>query len=288
MRDDFAIFITTHERPDKQKTLEWFLNSGYTGKYYLVVDDMDRTKDDYLRRYGKNNVLIFNKIKYWEICDTLNNRQHLAAVLYARQFVEDAALEMGLKTFLVLDDDISRFAARMPKNGKMKRYKNIKADDFVEAYVSFLLQGGFASINPGTQNLYMGGEETIEKFPRKGSNAFFRNAQIPIKWLSAMNEDIITCIEYNKKGIMMCSAMPICCETPKAGTGKIMGGMKEIYEAMTDYERAFYAVIVDPARCYVKMSKNKDGHQMGIARKWTAGDPCILNERWQKRRDDEK
>lgn len=87
---------------------------------------------------------------------------------------------------------------------------------------------------------------------------------------------------------MMCSAIPICCETPKAGTGKIMGGMKEIYEAMTDYERAFYAVIADPARCYVKMSKNKDGHQMGIARKWASGDPCILNERWQKRRDDEK
>ena len=156
MRNDFAIFITTHERPNDQRTLDWFLKSGYTGKYYLVIDNMDKCQTEYLDKYGTENVL-------------------------------------------VLDDDISLFAARMPKNGKMSRYTKVKANDFVEAYVKFLFQGGFASINPGTQNLYMGGEETIENFPRKGSNAFFRNVEIPIKWISAMNEDIITCIEYNKK-----------------------------------------------------------------------------------------
>lgn len=286
MRNDFAIFITTHERPNDQRTLDWFLKSGYTGKYYLVIDNMDKCQTEYLDKYGTENVLVFDKKKYWEICDTFNNRQHLAAVLYARQFVEDTAREMGLKSFLVLDDDISLFAARMPKNGKMSRYTKVKANDFVEAYVKFLFQGGFASINPGTQNLYMGGEETIEKFPRKGSNAFFRNVEIPIKWISAMNEDIITCIEYNKKCIKMCTAVPICCETPKAGTGKADGGMKEIYKNMTDYERAFYAVIADPARCYVKMNRTKDGHQLRIARNWSGGDPCILNERWRKKRDE--
>ena len=230
MRNDFAIFITTHERPNDQRTLDWFLKSGYTGKYYLVIDNMDKCQTEYLDKYGTENVLVFDKKKYWEICDTFNNRQHLAAVLYARQFVEDTAREMGL--------------------------------------------------------MYMGGEETIEKFPRKGSNAFFRNVEIPIKWISAMNEDIITCIEYNKKGIKMCTAVPICCETPKAGTGKADGGMKEIYKNMTDYERAFYAVIADPARCYVKMNRTKDGHQLRIARNWSGGDPCILNERWRKKRDE--
>ena len=42
MRNDFAIFITTHERPNDQRTLDWFLKSGYTGKYYLVIDNMDK------------------------------------------------------------------------------------------------------------------------------------------------------------------------------------------------------------------------------------------------------
>lgn len=283
MREDFAVFITTHERPKNQKTLDWLLHSGYTGKYYLVIDDADKAADEYIGRYGPDKVLMFDKLKYWEELDTMCIKRHLAAVLYARQFVEDAADEMGLKAFLVMDDDISGFTARMLRNGKMQRRKSINADGFINAYVSFLTEGGFASICPGTQNLYIQKEKTAEKFPRKGSNAFFRNVAIPIKWKSAMNEDIITCVEYNRVGVMMCTATPICCESQNAGTGKQEGGMHQTYKDMDAFERAFYAVIADPSRCYVKAKKTKSGTaELRIARNWAGGDPCILSEKWRK------
>lgn len=282
MRDDFAVFITTHERPKTQKTLNWLLESGYSGRYYLVIDDMDKSKDEYLQMYGNDIVLCFDKLKYWENSDTFNNKQHLAAVLYARQFVEDTAREMRLTAFLVLDDDIDRFSARMPKDGKLKRVKRINADRFINAYVDFLLGGALASISPGTQNMYLD-KQTLQKFPRKGSNAFFRNVKIPINWVSAMNEDLITCVEKNKIGVMMCSALQTCCEAAKSGTGTADGGMAQIYAAMSDYERAFYMVMADPARSYLKLVKNKKtGMNMRIAREWAGGDPMIISERWKK------
>lgn len=285
MRDDFAVFITTHKRPNNQTTLEWLRKNGYTGKYYLVIDDTDQTAPEYFEKYGRDKVLVFDKLKYWRELDTLCNKQHLAAVLYARQYVEDAAAQMGLTAFLVIDDDVTDIVARVMKNGKLERHIITDADRFINAYLDFLLCGNFASICPGTQNLYIAYDKVLQKFPRKGSNAFFRNVQIPIKWKASMNEDIITCIENNKVGIMMCTATPICVETQDGGSGKRKGGMQLTYDAMSSFERAFYAVIVDPSRAYVRWNSLKDGTtELRIARQWAGGDPCIISGTWRKER----
>lgn len=36
MRDDFAVLILTHGRPEQQHTLRSLERSGYTGRVYLV------------------------------------------------------------------------------------------------------------------------------------------------------------------------------------------------------------------------------------------------------------
>lgn len=55
MRNDTAIFIITHQRADKQLTLKMLKQSGYSGKVYLVVDDMDCQ----LQEYRKDMAIIF-------------------------------------------------------------------------------------------------------------------------------------------------------------------------------------------------------------------------------------
>ena len=46
MRDDFAVFILSHGRAKEQITLNSLLNAGYTGKWYIIVDDLDEQKDE--------------------------------------------------------------------------------------------------------------------------------------------------------------------------------------------------------------------------------------------------
>jgi hypothetical protein len=58
--DDFCVFILTHGRPKKVFTYETLLQKNYTGKIYFVVDDEDKTKDDYKLLYG-DKVLLFSK-----------------------------------------------------------------------------------------------------------------------------------------------------------------------------------------------------------------------------------
>ena len=60
MRNDFAILILTHGRPNNIKTLHSLEKAGYTGKYYIIIDNEDSTKDEYLKLYG-DKVIIFDK-----------------------------------------------------------------------------------------------------------------------------------------------------------------------------------------------------------------------------------
>ncbi|HFO2049098.1 TPA: hypothetical protein ACQ8GQ_004746, partial [Escherichia coli] len=60
MRDDFCAFILTHGRPDKVLTYRTLRRAGYTGKIFIVVDDEDKTRNQYMAEFGEQ-VLVFSK-----------------------------------------------------------------------------------------------------------------------------------------------------------------------------------------------------------------------------------
>ena len=62
MRDDFCAFILTHGRPDKVLTYRTLRRAGYTGKIFIVVDDEDKTRHQYMAEFGEQ-VLVFSKVR---------------------------------------------------------------------------------------------------------------------------------------------------------------------------------------------------------------------------------
>ena len=55
MRDDFAVFILSHGRADNLITLKTILHCGYTGKYYIIVDNEDESIDRYIEKFGQEH-----------------------------------------------------------------------------------------------------------------------------------------------------------------------------------------------------------------------------------------
>lgn len=45
MTNDFCVFILTHGRADNVVTLKTLLADGYTGDWYMVIDDEDDQED---------------------------------------------------------------------------------------------------------------------------------------------------------------------------------------------------------------------------------------------------
>ena len=106
MRNDFAIFILTHGRAKNMLTLNTLKKCGYTGKWYMVIDNEDKTADEYYELYGKKNVIMFDKKKKAEEFDTCDlQTRDRKAIVYARNACFDIAEQLGLKYFLELDDD---------------------------------------------------------------------------------------------------------------------------------------------------------------------------------------
>ena len=83
MRDDFAAFILTHGRADRVDTYKTLRNCGYTGKVYIVIDDEDKTADEYRKRYG-DMVLQFGKAEIAKTFDEGDNFNDRRAIIYAR------------------------------------------------------------------------------------------------------------------------------------------------------------------------------------------------------------
>ena len=69
---DFAVFILTHGRPDNIKTTSTLKKCGYTGRIYYILDNEDKTIDQYVKNFGEENVKVFDKQAIADKVDNCN------------------------------------------------------------------------------------------------------------------------------------------------------------------------------------------------------------------------
>ena len=115
MRDDFCAFILTHGRPDKVLTYRTLRRAGYTGKIFIVVDDEDKTRHQYMAEFGEQ-VLVFSKADIASRFDEADNFCDRRSIFYARNACFDLAKLVGCKYFIQLDDDYHEFQFRVDRN----------------------------------------------------------------------------------------------------------------------------------------------------------------------------
>jgi hypothetical protein len=111
MRDDFAVFILTHGRPDNIKTIAALKASGYTGRTYLVIDDLDESGPQYYQRYP-GQVLEFSKPEIEPTLDLYDQGGDHRTITYARNACWKLAEQIGVRYFVELDDDYGWFGYR--------------------------------------------------------------------------------------------------------------------------------------------------------------------------------
>jgi len=113
--DDFCVFILTHGRPDNIPTIRSLERCGYTGKVYIVIDDEDKTSQQYYDNYG-DKVLMFSKIEILKTFDQGDNSDDRRSIVYARNACFDLAKKVGVTYFIQQDDDYIDFAYRTNDN----------------------------------------------------------------------------------------------------------------------------------------------------------------------------
>lgn len=244
-----AIFIITHGRPNNQRTLKTLQTLGYKGRIYLVLDDEDDTIDDYIRIYGKHNILVFTKQDYIETTDTGLSNPYRKFAVFARNAVEDLAVLLELDYFMVFDDDITKIRFRYDDNGSLKSQSlNGVIDDVFQKCIEFMSDTGIHCTSLGFCNVYRGGTEClyIETSRNKlCAEAFIRDTKIKVNWRLNMVEDLITSLDYNRKGDVWLQLLPIQVDIVMS-EGVVEGGNSDAYNDFGLFKLNFMPTIAYP------------------------------------------
>ena len=244
----------------------------------MLVDNMDPQLEEYKRLYG-DIVIVFDKAKYMEQVDTVDNFNNPRSVVYARNAVYDIAEQKELKYFAQFDDDIGSFKLRYVDDGKLKGRQITRLDDVIIAMIFMLNSEHVVSVGFGHAGSYIGGAtgKFKEKVVQNIFQAFLLKTEQRIIFRGILNEDTNALTEYSRIGKLMLEVLDVSIQSPKRRSNE--GGLKELYNASNDYLTNFYSVVCAPDCVYIKIS-DKGKLILKFSRKNAV--PKLINERWKK------
>jgi len=281
VKNDFCVFIISNNRPNKVLTYDTLKKSGYTGKIFLVIDDQDKTVNQYKKTFS--NVIVFSKQKQIKNIDQMDNFNYQRSTGYARNKCFEIAKNLKYKYFIVLDDDYRGLYYRKVKKNKLA-VVNIKNMDIVfNSLIKFLKNTPTKSIALAQGGDFIGGVENVFAvkggLKRKAMNSFVCSTDKPFKFFGGLNEDVNTYLVLGKKGYLFFTTH--LASLKQKQTQKINGGMSEAYNKNGTYVKSFYSVLCSPSsvKIYILNTNHKRIHH---SIKWKNAVPKILAERYKK------
>lgn len=279
---NFAVFILSHGRPNNVITLNTLKKCGYTGKWYIVIDNEDSTADEYYKNFGEERVIMFDKLQIAQTFDTADTFNDRKTIVYARNACFDIANKLGIKYFLELDDDYTGFMHRYIEGQQLRSKITTRLDDIFKMMIDFLNSTGALTVAFVQGGDLIGGLDNNnfhKKILRKAMNSFFCDVDKPFKFLGRVNEDVNTYTLLGQQGKLIMSISEFMLNQKQ--TQSNAGGMTSTYLDNGTYVKSFYSVMYSPS-C-VKVAAMGDKHmRMHHQVKWELCTPKILSQKYKK------
>lgn len=284
MNKDFAAFILTHGRPNNVITYKKLKSAGYTGKIYIVIDNEDKTKKDYYKKFG-DKVIMFDKKEVAKTFDEADNFNDRRSIVYARNVCFSIAKDLGLKYFIQLDDDYFEFNYRFDNDLNYVTSKYVKnLDPIFKSMVSFMQSNKqVSSIAMAQCGDFIGGANgglaQKKTLKRKAMNTFVCSVDRPFKFLGRINEDVTTYTNRASVGLVFFTIPHLAINQRDTQSNK--GGMTDIYLNNGTYIKSFYSVMFSPSCVKVSLmgeTRKRLHHRVS----WNNAVPKILKEEYKK------
>ena len=279
---NFAVFILSNGRPNNVITLNTLKKCGYTGEWYIVIDNEDKTADEYYKKFGEERVIMFDKLQIAQTFDTADTFNDRKTIVYARNACFDIANKLGIKYFLELDDDYTGFMHRYIEGQQLRSKITTRLDDIFKMMIDFLNHTGALTVAFVQGGDLIGGLDNNnfhKKILRKAMNSFFCDVDKPFKFLGRVNEDVNTYTLLGQQGKLIMSISEFMLNQKQ--TQSNAGGMTSTYLDNGTYVKSFYSVMYSPS-C-VKVAAMGDKHmRMHHQVKWECCTPKILSQKYKK------
>jgi hypothetical protein len=281
-KENFAVFIMVHGRPDKMWTYQSLRVAGYTGKIYLVADNLDKTAKEYKKIYGEE-LIIFDKEEAALHCEAGDNSGDLRSTLYAANKIFDLAKDKGVKYFYIMCDDYTKFWSRYDEKSNYGGGGVKNLDKVFSEVLKFYKNTTAKTIAFSQGGDWIGGKKgTLSKtreIKRKAMNTFLCSTERPFKFIGRMNEDVTTYVNLGSKGDIFMTIPNISITQLPTQTEK--GGLTELYLKYGTYVKSFFSVMYNPSS--IKVSSIGDVNPRIHHRvNWNNAVPKIISEKYKK------
>jgi hypothetical protein len=282
MKNDFAAFILSHGRPENVYTVNTLKKCGYTGDFFIVIDDEDASGNGYRKKYGKK-VIVFNKKEIADKTDEGDNFDNRRTTTHARNAIFEIATRLGYKYFLALDDDYTDFVYKFNSSDKYQERRILGLDKLFGFFCNYLENSGATSVAMAQNGDFIGGAASgfakKIKPKRKCMNTFFCATSRPFVFFSRLNEDVNTYMSLGNRGHLFMTIPQVAIIQKQTQSTK--GGMTDAYIDGGTYVKSFYTVMYCPSFCKVAMMGDKHKrihHRIS----WRHAVPVILSESYKK------
>ena len=280
--DKFAAFILTHGRPNDIYTYRSLREAGYTGKIYIVIDNEDKTEDEYRRVFGSENVIQFDKAAIGKTFDIADTRTDRRAIVYARNASFEIAKQLGLDYFIQLDDDYTSFMFRWADGDVLKHCMIKNMDSVLQAMIQFVDDTGTDTFAMAQGGDFIGGVEgsaVHRPLMRKAMNSFIFRTDSDLRFKGRMNEDVNIYVGEGMRGrLIFTTTAVMLTQRPTQGTA---GGMTEMYLETGTYMKSMYTVMMCPS-CVTVRQMGPSNPRLHHSVRWDNAVPKILSDRYRK------
>jgi len=281
-KNELVVFILSHGRADNLVTLNMIRSHGYTGDYKIVLDNEDESIHEYEKKFGKDNIVVFDKLAISKTFDTADNFDNRKTIVYARNACFDLAKKLGYKYFMELDDDYNAMFFRYIKDGKIVKKDITDMDEVLRNMVEFLEFGNIDTIAMAQGGDFIGGvnSSNLRKgLLRKAMNTFIFRTDSKIRFIGRINEDVNLYTHLGSLGAKIFTITDIMIN--QAQTQKNAGGMTDVYLDSGTYLKSFYTVMFQPSSvCVSQMGSTHSRLHHRVS--WNNTVPKVINQDWKR------
>jgi len=279
----FAAFILSHGRPNSVHTFDTLRAAGYTGDIFVIIDNEDKTADEYRQRFGAERVIMFDKAAIAQTFDTADTQNDRRSIVYARNAAFGIARELGLDYFIQLDDDYKSWSHRWVTGEQCHTASIRSMNEVLAALIRFLDDTGAASVAMAQGGDLLGGTYLKRRrmLLRKAMNTFVFRTDRPIQFVGRINEDVNTYVTLGSRGHLFFTTIML--DVTQTQTQQTAGGMTDLYRNSGTYTKSFYTVMMHPSSVRVepmKTTKPRLHHNI----KWAHTVPMIISDKHRKPR----
>lgn len=281
---NYAVFILSHGRPDNVITYETLRKQGYTGRIFIIVDDEDKTLNEYKAKY-KEQVIVFSKKHYQDTFDIMDNFEGNKVIVYARNACYDIARKLKLDYFFEYEDDYTQFQYRFIDKHSLRGIQIKNLDEILNAMIVCLDETSANTIAFAQGGDFIGGANAFKNntFKRKAMNSFVfkvnKDKSDDVIFIGRMNDDVNTYLTLGKVGKLFFQMSNL--SLVQLQTQSNAGGNTEAYKKYGTYVKSFYSVMTAPSCCKIDLMGRTD-KRLHHRINWNNAVPKIVDEKHKK------